>query len=114
VDEGLDPPRVYPGRTREYPGCSRLPGLPGEQPGFAPGNQRRERAIPTTRSEPVPAPPGPRSPRKATVAVIKGSPAYQSWFWRIQESTRLPAALLLDAALVSYARSHGLEEPPPR
>jgi hypothetical protein len=59
-------------------------------------------------------PPRPQTARKATVAVIKGGPEFQAWFRRLQELTRLPAALLLDAALVSYAKSLNFEEPPPR
>lgn len=55
-----------------------------------------------------------RSPEKVTVAVLKGGPDFQSWFRRLQDQTRLPAALLLDAALVEFARSKGFDEPPPR
>ena len=58
--------------------------------------------------------PNPTSSGKVTVAVIKGTPEFQSWFNRFRDYTRLPAALLLDAALVSYAKSIGFEEPPPR
>ena len=54
------------------------------------------------------------APIKATVAVIKGSPEFQSWFNRLRDQTRLPAALLLDAALVEYAKAKGFDEPPPR
>jgi hypothetical protein len=56
----------------------------------------------------------PRSSEKTTVAVIKGSPRYLTWFNRLRDHTRLPAALLLDAALVAYAKSIGFEEPPAR
>lgn len=52
--------------------------------------------------------------QKTTIAVIKGGPEFQSWFKRLQDLTRLPAALLLDAALVAYAKSIGFEEPPLR
>ena len=51
---------------------------------------------------------------KATLAVLKGGPHFQAWFHRLRDQTRLPAALLLDAALVAYAKSIGFEEPPPR
>jgi len=62
----------------------------------------------------MPIPPKPQSARKETVAVVKGGPEFQAWFRRLQELTRLPATLLLDAALVSHAKSLGFEEPPPR
>jgi hypothetical protein len=62
----------------------------------------------------MPTPPRQRSQRKATIAVIKGGPKFQAWFKALQEQTRLPAALLLDAALVAYAKSKGFDEPPPR
>jgi hypothetical protein len=62
----------------------------------------------------MPDPPRQASPDKASVAVIKGSPEFQAWFNRFRDHTRLPAALLLDAALVAYAKSIGFEEPPPR
>jgi hypothetical protein len=51
---------------------------------------------------------------KVTIAVIKGGPEFQSWFKRFQELTRLPAALLLDQALVEFAKAKGFSEPPPR
>jgi hypothetical protein len=56
----------------------------------------------------------PRSTEKATVAVIKGGEAFQAWFIRFQKQLRLPAALLLDAALVELAKAKGFEEPPQR
>jgi hypothetical protein len=62
----------------------------------------------------MPTPPRRQPQRKATVAVIKGGPEFQAWFGRLQELTRLPAALLLDAALASYARSLNFEDPPQR
>ena len=52
--------------------------------------------------------------QKATLAVLKGGPDFQAWFNRLRDQTRLPAALLLDAALVAYAKAIGFEEPPPR
>lgn len=51
---------------------------------------------------------------KATLAVLKGGPEFQAWFHRLRDQTRLPAALLLDAALVEFARAKGFEEPPQR
>ena len=51
---------------------------------------------------------------KATVAVLKGGQEFQNWFRRLQDRTRLPAALVLDAALVAYAKSFGFDDPPPR
>ena len=51
---------------------------------------------------------------KAAVAVLKGGTDFQAWFKRVQDQTRLPAALILDAALVEYARAKGFDEPPPR
>ncbi len=62
----------------------------------------------------MPDTPTSRTPEKATLAVLKGGPDFQAWFRRLQTQTRLPAALLLDAALVEYARSIGFEGPPPR
>ena len=56
----------------------------------------------------------PRPPGKITVAVLKGGPEFQVWFNRLREQTRLPAALVLDAALVEFARAKGFEQPPPR
>ena len=56
----------------------------------------------------------PQPPCKTTVAVLKGGPEFQGWFKRLQDQTRLPAALLLDASLVAYAKSIGFQEPPPR
>ena len=53
-------------------------------------------------------------PSKSTLAVLKGGPEFTSWFRRLQESTRLPGALILDAALVEFARAQGFEPPPPR
>lgn len=46
---------------------------------------------------------------KMTVAVIKGSQVYFAWFSRLREHTRLPAAILLDAALVAYAKALGFD-----
>jgi hypothetical protein len=62
----------------------------------------------------MPDTPSSRPPNKSTIAVIKGGPEFSAWFKRLQELTRLPAALLLDASLVAYARSIGFDEPPPR
>jgi hypothetical protein len=56
----------------------------------------------------------PRPPEKTTVAVLKAGTKFQAWFKRLQDQTRLPAGLILDAALVAYAKSIGFEEPPPR
>jgi hypothetical protein len=56
----------------------------------------------------------PQSPVKTTVAVIKGGPEFHAWFGCFQKQLRLPAALLLDAALVEFARAKGFEEPPQR
>ena len=55
-----------------------------------------------------------RVPEKATLAVLKGGPEFRAWFRRLQTQTRLPGALILDAALVEYARARGFDEPPPR
>ncbi|SIO63392.1 hypothetical protein SAMN05444166_7333 [Singulisphaera sp. GP187] len=54
------------------------------------------------------------TPQKVTLAVLKGGPEFQAWFGRLRDQTRLPAALLLDQALVEFARSRGFEVPPPR
>jgi hypothetical protein len=62
----------------------------------------------------MPDPPNHPPVEKTTVAVLKGGPDFQAWFSRLWDQTRLPAALVLDAALVAYARSKGFEEPPPR
>lgn len=62
----------------------------------------------------MPDPPTPRSSEKATVATLKAGPPFQDWFRRLQDHTRLPAGLILDAALVAYAKSIGFEQPPPR
>src|SRR4051794_27308594 len=62
----------------------------------------------------MPDVPKSQSLNKATVAVLKGGPDFQVWFKRLQELTRLPAALVLDAALVAYSKSIGFDEPPPR
>jgi hypothetical protein len=51
---------------------------------------------------------------KATIAVIKGGPEFQAWFDRLQKQLRLPAALVLDLALVELAKAKGFEDPPPR
>lgn len=51
---------------------------------------------------------------KATLAVLKGGPDFQTWFNRLRDKSRLPAALLLDAAMVAYAKSIGFDQPPPR
>jgi hypothetical protein len=56
----------------------------------------------------------PRATEKATIAVLKGGPEFQAWFNSLRDHTRLPAALLLDAALVTYARSIGFDHPPQR
>ncbi|SIO63332.1 hypothetical protein SAMN05444166_7315 [Singulisphaera sp. GP187] len=56
--------------------------------------------------------PTPRTPDKVTIAVLKGGPEFQTWFHRLREQTRLPAALLLDASLVAYVKCIGFEEPP--
>ena len=53
-------------------------------------------------------------PSKPTLTVLKGGPQFQTWFRRLQAQTRLPGALILDAALVEYARARGFDEPPPR
>lgn len=53
-------------------------------------------------------------PPKSTLAVLKGGPEFQAWFRRLQTQTRLPGALILDAALVEFARARGFEPPPPR
>ena len=55
-----------------------------------------------------------QQPAKLTLAVLKGGPEFQTWFRRLQMETRLPGALILDAALVEYARARGFDEPPPR
>jgi hypothetical protein len=58
-----------------------------------------------TRSKPSP---------KTNVAVIKAGTEFQAWFHRFREHLRLPAALLLDLALVELAKAKGFEEPPSR
>lgn len=62
----------------------------------------------------MPDPPKHPPVEKATLAVLKGGPDFELWFRRLQDQTRLPAALLLDAALVAYAKSIGFDQPPPR
>jgi hypothetical protein len=62
----------------------------------------------------MPDPPKQIPVEKATLAVLKGGPEYVTWFHRLRDQTRLPAALLLDAALVEFARAKGFDEPPPR
>jgi len=62
----------------------------------------------------MPDTPTVRIAEKATLAVLKGGPEFQAWFRRLQTQTRLPGALILDAALVEYARARGFDEPPPR
>ena len=62
----------------------------------------------------MPDPPKQPNVEKATLAVLKGGPDFQAWFHRLRDQTRLPAALLLDAALVEFARSKGFDQPPPR
>lgn len=62
----------------------------------------------------MPIPPRSQGTQKVSVAVLKGDPEYAAWFKRLQELTRLPAALVLDAALVAYARTLGFDEPPQR
>jgi len=62
----------------------------------------------------MPNDPKPRPLEKATLAVLKGGPEFQAWFRRLQDQTRLPAALILDQALVEFARYKGFDEPPPR
>jgi len=64
--------------------------------------------------KPMPNPPKHPPVEKATLAVLKGGPEFQAWFNRLRDQTRLPAALLLDASLVEYAKAKGFEEPPPR
>ncbi len=56
----------------------------------------------------------PKSTDKQSVAVLKGSPEFHAWFSRFQRQLRLPAAILLDAAIAELARSKGFEDPPPR
>ena len=58
--------------------------------------------------------PKPQPLRKTAIAVLKGSHEFQAWFKRLQELTRLPAAVLLDASLAEFAKSKWFEEPPPR
>jgi len=70
--------------------------------------------LPTKRNDQMPIPPRPQCTQKASIAVLKGGPEFQAWFKRLQELTRLPAALVLDAALVAYARTLGFDEPPRR
>ena len=53
-------------------------------------------------------------PPKSTLAVLKGGPEFTSWFRRLQTLTRLPGALILDAALVEFARARGFDDPPLR
>jgi hypothetical protein len=62
----------------------------------------------------MPEIPNERNEEKVTIAALKGSRQYLEWFHRLREHTRLPAAVLLDAALVSFARRTGFEEPPQR
>ncbi len=62
----------------------------------------------------MPDPPKQPHVEKATLAVLKGGPDFQLWFKRLQDQSRLPAALLVDAALVEYARVKNFESPPPR
>ena len=86
------------------------PELPENKEGIRRVNQKTlvyERRSMSESTKPSPA-------DKITVAVIKGGPEFQSWFKRLQELTRLPAALVLDASLVAYSKSIGFEEPPPR
>lgn len=61
----------------------------------------------------MPDAPIPQSPNKSAVAVLKGGPEFQVWFKRLQDRTRLPATLPLDAALVTYDKSLGFEGPIP-
>jgi hypothetical protein len=62
----------------------------------------------------MPDPPQHPPLERATLAVLKGGPDFRLWFRRLQDQTRLPAALILDAALVAYAKSIGFDQPPPR
>ena len=62
----------------------------------------------------MPQTPKERPEEKLTIAALKGSRRYLEWFNRLRDQTRLPAGLILDAALVAYAKSIGFEQPPPR
>jgi hypothetical protein len=53
----------------------------------------------------MPDPPKRPSIEKTSLAVLKGGPEFQAWFQQLQTLTRLSAALLLSAALVTYATS---------
>lgn len=62
----------------------------------------------------MPETPNPGPPDKATLAVLKGGHDYQIWFHRLRDNLRLPAALVLDLALVELAKAKGFDQPPPR
>jgi hypothetical protein len=62
----------------------------------------------------MPEPIKPQPGERTTIASLKGGPDFQAWFNRFQKQLRLPAALLIDAALAEFAKAKGFEEPPPR
>ena len=62
----------------------------------------------------MPEPTQTRSSPKTTIAVLKAGPEFREWLKRFRDHLRLPAAHLLDAALVQLAKAKGFEEPPPR
>ena len=52
------------------------------------------------------------APRKV-IAQLKASAKFGKWFGKLRMHTRLPSPLLLELALIEYAKNHGFEDPPP-
>jgi hypothetical protein len=52
-------------------------------------------------------------PPRAVIVTFKGYPEFDEWMDRLAASMRLPKSLLIEHALIEYARSHEFDEPPP-
>lgn len=53
--------------------------------------------------------PGPRK----VIAQLKASEEFGAWFDRMLVALRLPAPVVLEHALIAYAKAHGFDEPAP-
>lgn len=51
---------------------------------------------------------------RVTIGTVKGSREFSDWARALAKRERLSISLLLEHALVSYAREKGFEEPPNR
>ncbi len=59
------------------------------------------------------AKPLPDDDRRPTVLTVKGTPEWKEWLAKLAKHCRMKTAVVVDLALIDFAKKQGFDEPPP-